>query len=269
MQSNDEYKRLFFGFEVKAPWPTDLPEGRFLAPEDRHLTIAFLGKASLPALLKSLKDFPKPRFLVGKAGFFDKDLFLPPGKPRVIAWHVSWWEQNNAVNGFQKNFVKWLQGLGYKLDDRPFLPHVTLARSPFKKDDWQKAFVKLPICIKALHLYESVGNLVYKPCWSYPLTSPFEEFEHTADMAFEVTGENYNQLYFNAFTSLAFKYPSLVKYFCYHDTINDLDTIIDLLNSIISRADQHEGCPIKAVSYHGNVEKIEQNILRWEMIADV
>ena len=38
-----DQKRLFFGFEVKAPWPQGLPKGRILKEDQRHITIAFLG----------------------------------------------------------------------------------------------------------------------------------------------------------------------------------------------------------------------------------
>ena len=33
----------FFAFSLEAPWPETFPEGRLLAAEDRHLTLAFLG----------------------------------------------------------------------------------------------------------------------------------------------------------------------------------------------------------------------------------
>ena len=39
----NESKRLFFGFEVDAPWPS-LPEGRMIKEKDRHVTVAFLDR---------------------------------------------------------------------------------------------------------------------------------------------------------------------------------------------------------------------------------
>ncbi len=45
--SMEEEKRLFFGAEVSAPWPKELPQGRVLEEKARHLTLAFLGETRL------------------------------------------------------------------------------------------------------------------------------------------------------------------------------------------------------------------------------
>ena len=40
------------------------------------------------------------------------------------------------------------------------------------------------------------------------------------------------------------------------------------LNNLVMAVDQDIGSPIKAVSFHGEIEK-KENYLQWEMIIDV
>jgi hypothetical protein len=122
--------------------------------------------------------------------------------------------------------------------------------------------------INGLHLYESVGNLMYESLWSFPLIAPFEEMEHTADIAFLIRGENLRQLYKNARIALAFRFPKLLNYDTPMEYIADLDDIVIALNSIVTQADAEEGCPYKAVSFHGHLIQ-NAGYFSWEMIVDV
>ena len=56
------------------------------------------------------------------------------------------------------------------------------------KQEWLDHFTPLPFFVKAIHLYQSLGNLQYQSLWESPLLSPFEELEHTADIAFLIRG---------------------------------------------------------------------------------
>jgi hypothetical protein len=122
--------------------------------------------------------------------------------------------------------------------------------------------------VKGLHLYKSMGNLEYQSLWEMPLLPPFEELEHTADLAFHIRGSTVQQLHTHAQLALAFKFPPLVSCFT-QKTQNSLKEIIISLNEMISQADMEFGCPFKAVSFHGEIKEDAQKLLHWNMIVDV
>ena len=263
-------KRVFFAVEVRAPWPEHFPRGRLLETEDRHATLAFLGEISYKQLIHQLTtEFPAPPFKVGLVGTFSKCLFLPPRHPHVVAWDVQWLDDSKILNSYRQTFLNWLKQLNYHPKEHPgqWLCHVTLCRKPFDANDWKKSFKPLPMSIHGFHLYESLGQSKYKPLWSYPLIPPFQEIEHTADIAYLIHGENLHQLHHHAQAALAFRYPLLVNYMrsC---PLGKLEDIIIDLNDVIAKADAEIGCPFKAISFHGNIE-IRDSILQWEMIVDV
>ncbi len=267
---NEIKKRVFFALEVHAPWPENLPKGHLLDPEDRHATLAFLGDVTIAPLQQYLDNqFPSPPFKVGFAGTFSKCLFLPPRHPNVVAWDVDWLDNNQPLAEYRETFLKWLKVQNYhpKEHEGPWLCHVTMARQPFDWDGWKKTFKPLPMTIHAIHLYESLGHSKYKPIWSYPLIPPFQEIEHTADIAFLVNGENASQIHRHAQTALAFRFPALIP-FMNQNKFENLEDIILNLNDIIAKADATIGCPFKAISYHGQLQE-KDSILQWEMIVDV
>jgi len=269
---NDEEKRLFFAMEVAAPWPEKLPMGRVLAEEHRHCTLAFLGQTHYPKLVEALNaSFPSPTFPVGLVGQFDRCLFLPERHPHVVAWHIRWLEEAQQLLNYQKAFVHWLQNQGFHPQhaEREFLPHVTLCRSPFDPHHWKKAFSPLPMMTKGIHLYESLGHSQYKPLWQHPIPAPFEEIEHTADIAFRVRGTTFQALHQHARVALAFRHTPILDYVPEASLADNLDDIIIDLNHLIAQADRDEGCPFKAVSFHSAIEKEANNVLVWEMIIDV
>lgn len=262
-------KRVFFAFETQAPWPEDLPPGRLLKAEDRHLTFAFLGEVDASQLLQKLNECPSPLFKVGLTGFFSKCLFLPPLHPNVVAWNIQWLDEDKQLTNYRAHFLEWLKSIGFQAKDTNpnWLCHVTLSRKPFLKEPWLHSFTPLPLFISNIHLYESLGHSLYKPLWTFPLISPFEEIEHTADIAYLIKGENLRQIYLHAFTALAFRFPAFLAY---KKTTNfeNLDDVIIGLNEGIAEADAHIGCPFKAISFHGQIEQ-HHSILKWEMIVDV
>jgi 2'-5' RNA ligase len=265
----DEIKRLFFGIEIHAPWPPHLPKGRLLNESQRHLTLAFLGNIPYAPIREILNHFPKVLLKIGAVGYFDSCLALPPRHPNVVAWHARWLDDDSSIMNFQKILSDWLTSQGYSLDKRPWMPHATLCRQPFDAHVWMKEFIPLPFYASSIHLYESVGNLNYVPLWSYPIKAPFEELNHTADIAFIIRGENLQQLYHHAFTALAFKAPEFIEFFKPIESLNHLDDIVIALNDVVSRADIKIGSPLKAVSFHGDIIPLQDSLLQWEMIVDV
>lgn len=256
--------RLFFGAQVEAPWPHDYPDGRLIPEDTRHVTFAFIGESSLPKLLELLKTAPQPPFFIGPGGVGKELVFLS----HVAALEVEWLNKPSTFNAYQNTFALWLKSNGYKLDERPFFPHITLARTPLDQEAWKQHFTPLPFYVKAFHLYQSMGNLTYKSVWEIPLLSPFEEFEHTADIAFHIRGSTIEQIHQNAQLALAFKFPRLIPFFT-HPLKNSLKEIIISLNEMIGKADMEVGCPFKAVSFHGDIKADDKQLLHWEMIIDV
>jgi len=270
-KQKDERKRVFFAFEVKAPWHDQLPDGRILSESDRHLTLAFLGDIHFPSLERILSSFPKPPFKVGMVGQFNKCLFLPPKRPNVVAWHIDWFDKGDGPAIFQQKVIQWLQQHGFSENHskQHFLPHVTIARRPFQISEWKQIFHPLPVMITNIHLYESLPGLTYRPCWTYCLKPPFEEIEHTADIAFLIRGENLLQLHYHALTALTFLSPLLLSYLPRKTKIKNLDDLIIDLNALITEGDIEKGVPLKAVSFHGEIIEEEDHTLLWEMIVDV
>jgi len=262
--------RLFLALNIEAPWPDTYPKGRFLKVESRHLTLAFLGQVEKNLLLDYLKTVPPPPFNVGPVGVFQDVLFLPVRKPHVVAWKVQWIEQEVAIESWRKTLVSWLQDHHFPPFQHPgpFLPHVTIARQPFETKPWRQAFKPLPLITRELVLYESLGNLNYKPLWTKPLIPPFEVIPHTADLAFRIYGESLEALYLHAFIALSFECPLLFTLFDTTPTLHSLEDLIIALNALITIADQKFNIPFKALSFHGSICE-QQGILSWDMIVDI
>lgn len=198
--------------------------------------------------MPDLDGFPKPAFSVGLAAVFDRPLFLS----HVVAWHVDWLEE--GLVAYQKKLIEHLH-----LEDR-FLSHVTIARKPCDEPAWKKAFFPLPLYVKNLHLYESLGNSHYKSVWEHAIQAPFEEIEHTADLAFLVRPPHF----LHAQLALAFYFPAFIRYLD-HRKVEGLEAVVQALNAMIAKVDGEIGCPLKAISFHG----VETRSEEWEMIVDV
>lgn len=265
----DDKKRLFFGTEVLVPWPHSYPKGRLLEETQRHITLAFLGNVSYQKISTIISSIPLPQFKIGLAGICDENLLLPPRHPRVVAWHVDWIDNNSQLSFYQKQLADWLRSHEFDIDKRDFLPHITVCRAPFDASEWKKLFTPLPCITKNLHLYESLGDLQYKPVWSFPIKSPFDEIDHTADIAYLIRGESLQQLFNHAQIALAFRFPSILLYLDKSVEVQSLEEIITKLNEIIFKADTDIGCPFKAISYHGGLNLDADRTFSWEMIVDV
>jgi RNA 2',3'-cyclic 3'-phosphodiesterase len=256
-----EKKRLFFGFAVGAHLGP-LPKGRLLLEEDRHATVAFLGSQDFEAVKKALEHLPLPPWKIGLAAIGTGTLFLPPRNPRCVSLEFALQESLEPFLAYQKELVSYLAG--FINEKRPFLPHITLCRSPFYRREWKNHFKNVPLSINSLHLYESLGGSRYQKVWTHLILPPFEEICHTADIAFKVRGSNLQTLALHAFFALASIAPSLLKYEFKTEDLQNLEDVVAALNQKIAALDIEEGSPLKAVSYHG-----EFNNGEWEMIVDV
>ncbi|MBS0624917.1 MAG: hypothetical protein JSS32_02565 [Verrucomicrobia bacterium] len=246
-----ESERFFFGLEIEAPWPDLELSGRILSPENRHMTLVFLGDVT--------SNLPPHPFTFGLAGYFNEVTFLPHREPRVVAWKVEWLEEKEPFFEYQAKLAQLIE----KADDRKFLPHVTMARAPFEAEEWKIAFQKIPLFAKSVAFYQSLGHSCYKILQSQQIPAPFKEIEHTADIAFIIRGKDLIQLHLHAQLALSFHFPQIIDYFSREEPLS-LSELVIFLNQMIARADAALGCPFKAVSYHGEYINGE-----WEMIVDV
>lgn len=253
-------KRMFFGIEVHAKWPESFPPGRILDENCRHLTLAFLGDRDI----SELKNPPLLNYKVGLVGVLDKCLFLPKRHPHVVCYDVKWLEKAEKFEEYRSTLNNWL-----KFEEKEkFLPHVTICRAPKAIKEWKDTFSPMPFMATHLHLFESLGNSKYQPLWTCKVKPPFEELEHTADIAFRIHGETLHELHRHAHVAMAFKFPLLLNYVTWQEP-KSLDDIIFDLNETITKIDMDIGCPFKAVSYHGDIIKEPDGTLKWEMIIDV
>jgi len=267
-KQNEEQASLFLGMEAHAPWPAMLPDAHMVQAQYRHLTLIFLGKTSYQHLCTLLPHLPLPPFRIGPVSIFDSCLFLPKHHPRVVAWHVKPFGENDLLTLYQKQIFLFFKKQGYRLDVREPIHHVTLGRLPFVIQEWKEAFQPLPLYLQNVHLYASRGGLCYEPIWTHPILPPFEEVEHVADVAFHIFGENLQQLYYHAQIALTFAYPQILPFLRSYLRVKNLEEIIIELNQIIAKVDQELGISCKAVSFHGDVKR-ENEVFVWEMVVDV
>lgn len=101
--------------------------GRLVAPTNLHLTMAFLGQVpstTRASILKAMRDTRAGRFTIqlDMVGHF-------------AASRAAWLGISNppkAIVEIQKRLVEHLRNAGFKLEDRPFRAHVTVARDAVK-----------------------------------------------------------------------------------------------------------------------------------------
>jgi 2'-5' RNA ligase len=263
-------KRIFFGFEVSSPFSEEEPKGRYIEKDLRHLTLVFIGNVAIEKVETILKGIEKPNFLVSPVGIFNKILFLPYFSPRVVAFHINFLNSFKLIEEYRLKLLGFLKKNDIPIkNSKKFLPHVTVCRRPFKKREWRDFFTKKSLFVKSLTLFESFKNSKYERLWSHEFIPPFKELEHTADIAFEINGKDFLELYKNAFIALCFKFPEMIDYFIDVDELKSIEDVIIKLNDIVRKIDIEKGSPLKAVSFQSKIKTSQKNILTWEMIVDV
>ena len=140
---------------------------RWSLEENLHITLAYLGplsgsavtggaraKAMQAANLRSLTDIAEqikaPRF---ECSVESLD-FFPDAKSRVLALHI---KPGVALLSLQARLQQSLQEAGFDCDDRPYKPHITLARLKHRQEisGWQLPDYSATFLAKSFALYGS------------------------------------------------------------------------------------------------------------------
>lgn len=158
-----------------------LPFGRMVAPEDFHLTLAFLGtipQAMVEEVHFALETLRHPGFDLTLAGL---DTF---GGGRPASLHIVA-APAPALTALYKRIRSRLHGVGLKMERRRFAPHVTIARfaKSMTADEAARigrflaghADLRLPpYRVNAFCLYESIlteAGAYHEVLARYPLTA--------------------------------------------------------------------------------------------------
>lgn len=106
---------------------------KWVDPANIHITLAFLGdieeeriKAATIVLSKICSDFSRFSFHISGMG-----LFRNFQNPRIIWAGIDNADELSGINGL---IVRGLRDTGFNLEERPFSPHITLARIKYVKD---------------------------------------------------------------------------------------------------------------------------------------
>lgn len=153
----------------------DFPFGRWVHPEDYHITLAFLGYADGMKLQKAIETLGK--FLSEERSFslnLNKlGTFGSEKNPRIFWADV---EKSDALNQIQKKVYQQCLGLGFELDKKPFRPHITLARKwmseeAFDPNKLTKVVEDNSFTVNEIILYETHLDKTpkYKEFASFPL----------------------------------------------------------------------------------------------------
>lgn len=103
----------------------DLPDARWTAFEQMHLTLAFLGEVDGARALdldEELAAIRAPRFELRLHGV---GFFPPRGEPRVL-W--AGFDRSEPLTTLQRQVARAAERAGCEIERRKFHPHVTLAR---------------------------------------------------------------------------------------------------------------------------------------------
>jgi len=182
--------RLFIALDMPAPVrdalaalrDDDLDGARWTTPEQFHCTLRFLGGtpeeqiAKIKAALARI-DAPTPSTGSGQAlGLAIDGLTAFPSRrrPRVLVARVM---PTNDLMDLRRQIEDAVQELGFEPEDRPFRPHVTVAR--LKRADaravhrWLRAHpLEAAFDADAFHLYASTlapSGAVHERLASFPL----------------------------------------------------------------------------------------------------
>jgi RNA 2',3'-cyclic 3'-phosphodiesterase len=100
------------------------PDVRWVGPETFHITLQFLGETQKPDEISSA--LRQVRGAAIALSFRGTGFFPNPKSPRVLWVGI---ESDEHLQELASSIVEALQPLGFKRDEGPFIPHLTLARS--------------------------------------------------------------------------------------------------------------------------------------------
>ncbi|MGG4488653.1 RNA 2',3'-cyclic phosphodiesterase [Metabacillus idriensis] len=128
-------------------------------PLDYHLTLAFLGHPSSENQLNQVKQ----ELVNNLAGYHSFNLqitefqtFGRPQSPRILWLGI---EESKKLAELRREVYQVCQTAGFKLDERPFAPHITVARKWISEKDFLKQLIpspeKLSFKVRAVDLFET------------------------------------------------------------------------------------------------------------------
>ncbi len=138
----------------------EIPTARWVSRDQMHLTLFFIGETerieAVKGALAEVKSAPFDLTLSGVGRF-------PPGDrkpPRVIWVGIN---PQPALNNLQASVTAALTTIGFQPEERPFSPHLTLARLKTERQspetaqflDAHQSFQTQPISISSFTLYSS------------------------------------------------------------------------------------------------------------------
>ena len=141
--------------------PARVPEGsvRWVKPELMHVTLCFLGETAVSKLdaICQLMDAAAQKQPEIKLRLNGTGCFPNANRPRVI-W-VGLAGQVAELAALKLDLDTGLEPLGWKMEKRPFAPHLTLGRvkdgGNLHRVSWEVNVEELMVGITAVHLIES------------------------------------------------------------------------------------------------------------------
>ena len=127
---DDEVKKALFSVENSAK---EKAEGNFTNPENLHLTLVYIGETERFEEIKSALDeteFPDFDYEIEGTGTFEKGIFWAGVK------------ENEKLRSLQKIISEKLRKLGFELDEREFVPHITLAKKFRPEEDFDSSEIE-------------------------------------------------------------------------------------------------------------------------------
>ncbi|WP_159884920.1 RNA 2',3'-cyclic phosphodiesterase [Paenibacillus puerhi] len=147
-----------------------LPFRKWTHPHDYHITLQFLGEASMSKVEALQADLKRIRQEPIALSLSRIGTFGPPKAPRIL-----WSSVTGELTGLQAlhaAVAQATQGHGFELEERAYAPHITLARnfvgaSPLRLDSLEQipavawkadSFVLMQTHMGASPMYERIGE---------------------------------------------------------------------------------------------------------------
>ena len=162
---DEETKKALFSAAKAAE---NFSSGNFTREGNLHLTLVFIGETERENEIKSALsevEFPSFEIKTEGIGLFEKGI-LYIGT-----------EKNEKLEKLQKTVFKKLKNLGLEIEEREYVPHITLARKFRPEEDFSGAEIikrlpEKPVCVNRISLMKSErteGVLQYTEIWSKQL----------------------------------------------------------------------------------------------------
>jgi 2'-5' RNA ligase len=158
---------------------TDIPGSRWVPLEQIHLTLAFLGQvddATLGLLTAALATIEAPGFNLCFSG---TGCFPDRRRPRVLWVGL---EPESLLNSLASLVREAVLACNISLEERPFSPHITLARLKFPSPREVGAFLDQPrkrelppVSVRKFTLFQSLltsRGAVHTPVQTFALSPP-------------------------------------------------------------------------------------------------